>query len=112
MWPTDDPRRGCGVNATLLPLTITLVGPRRSPDRAAPETPLELEAAAPEKPTEAADEEGDDEIERDMDESMWEAALLVGEPGVSVGDSVTIVVMLVACVIAKLVASTPRLQRG
>ena len=51
-----------------------------------------------------ADEaEAPDEAERDMEESLWEAALLVGAPDTSLGDAATTVGLLVLMVATQLI---------
>ena len=50
-----------------------------------------------------ADEADATEAERDMEESLWEAALLVGAPDTSLGDAATTVGLLVLMVATQLI---------
>lgn len=74
----------------------------------------------PEKAADGGGEEtneaggAEDGPERDMDESMWEAALLVGEPDLGYGDAATIVSLLVMSVVLQLLflMAAVQLARG
>ena len=72
--------------------------PRSRSEKADESAPATVIPVAPEEGEEATDED-----ERDMEESLWEAALLVGAPETSLGDAATTVGLLVLMVATQLI---------
>ena len=73
--------------------------PRSRSEKVDESAPATVIPVAPE----ADEAEATDEAERDMEESLWEAALLVGAPETSLGDAATTVGLLVLMVATQLI---------
>ena len=72
--------------------------PRSRSEKVDESAPATVIPVAPEEGEEATDED-----ERDMEESLWEAALLVGAENTSIGDAATTVGLLVLMVATQLI---------